>query len=72
MTETKTVTFQTRLDPARETPKAFKIDGGSYLAKSLVSIEFVKDIECPTHYGQKPGPKQIVMVTMPEWLSKKL
>ena len=74
---TKMVTFQTILDTARETPKAYKVYTGNYLAKSLVTVEDTgKTVKRDVFNG--PGTRVVgsvvcplVMVTMPEWLAKK-
>lgn len=63
MTNNQTVTFQTRLDTKRETEKAFKVDGGSWLPKSLVTAEIT---------GEYAPHILIARVTMPKWLANKL
>ena len=70
----KTVTFQTVLDIERETLKAFKIYQGSYLAKSLVTVEPIATDTRTMQQGKRTvvAPVQIVNVTMPRWLADRL
>lgn len=69
----KTVTFQTILDPSRETPKAYKVLSGGYFPKSQVSIVITG--ETTRHYKYAKGSEilkgQIVQITMPEWLARR-
>jgi hypothetical protein len=66
------VTFRTALDKARETPKSYKIVTGSYLPKSLVTIEVLWEEDSAPFYGAKKLiEKQIVNVTMPKWLANR-
>lgn len=70
---TKMVTFQTVLESARETPKAYKVLTGSYLPKSLVTVEFLdEDHERAPHYGAKRlVTVRTANVTMPGWLARR-
>jgi hypothetical protein len=72
----ETVTFQTILDPTRETAKAYKVWTKNFLPKSLVTIvptgrtaprpvynrhlQDAKVMECP-----------VVNITMPKWLAER-
>lgn len=68
-----TVTFQTVLDTGRETPKSFKIFTGSYLPKSLVTIEVLWNEDRKASFeAKKAYPVQVVNVTMPTWFQKKM
>jgi hypothetical protein len=67
-----TVTFQTVLDIARETPKAYKILTGNYLPKSQVQVEVLWEEDRAPHYGAKKlVAVQHVRVTMPKWLAER-
>jgi hypothetical protein len=69
---TNTVTFNTILMPERETPKAWCVLGGTYLPKSLVTIN-EDTLEMSLRDNGKRGPFVVwhVEVTMPEWLAKR-
>jgi hypothetical protein len=68
---TETVTFQTVLDPARETAKAYKVVTGAYLPKSLVTFVLDREEMRPPFYGAKPIRSQHGTITMPKWLANR-
>jgi hypothetical protein len=73
---TKTVTFETILDPDKETPKAYKVWAGDYYPKSLVTVSPTGQTTPRTTYdrwnraiGTTLCP--IMNITMPKWLAER-
>jgi hypothetical protein len=62
-TKAKTVTFDCWLDTSRETVKAYKLESGPYVGKSICKFK-------PT--GKKYGTLEYGVLTMPTWLYKKI